>query len=145
MADFTSELAVSIDPDNDAYTDGDTIGGLLTFGTLISTGSILRHLTLTDQAGQGSAVDLWLFDAAPTTFADDAAFAPVYADLTKLVAKVAIASADYSTENSMKWVAKTGLDVTLVKPVLYGYLVANGSTPNYGADKLLNIRLFLEE
>jgi hypothetical protein len=145
MADFCEELAVSIDPGDDAYTDGDVVGGLLTFGTLITPGSILRHLMLTDQGNQGVALDLWLFDAAPTTIADDAAFAPAYADLQKLVAKVAIAGADYSTENSMKWVAKTGLEILLVRPTLYGYLVCNGSTPTYGAEKLLYIRLFLED
>ena len=145
MSDFTYEMAVTINPADGAYQDGDAVGGLLDFGAILTTGTILRSLALTDQGNQGSAVDLWLFDAAPATVADEATFAPSYADLKKLVAKVAIAGADYSTENSMKWVRKQDLNQPVPGSHLYGYLVTNGSTPTYGADKLIYIRLFLEE
>lgn len=145
MASIAYELTATATPDNDAYTDGDVVGGLLDFGTQAGTlsGGVLSSVVMTDDDNEGAALDLWLFDGEPSTIADDAAFAPTAADLKKLITKVAIASGDYATENSLKWVNKEDINVPVSSKHMWGYLVCNGSTPTYASGKTLYIRLLL--
>ena len=85
--------------DTDAYTANDVVGGLMTFA--ISTeqghrsGQIVSML-VTDDHDQKEPYTLYIFTGgAPTTIADDAAFAPAIADLKKIVATITVAAADF--------------------------------------------------
>lgn len=131
-----------------AYTASDVVGGLLTFSLPSASGSgALCQFRLTDAANQKEPYTLYLFDAAPSTIADDAAAALTIADLKKCIARVDIAAADYTTINSL---AIAIVDVveenaaifykTDGKGNLYGYLVA-GDTPDYAAATDLACRL----
>jgi hypothetical protein len=90
---------------------------------------------------------LYVFNAAPTTIADDAAFAPAIADLKKLVAKVEIAADDYTsisdgTANNA-YALKQDLNEVYKadgKGNLYAYLVAT-ATPTYAAATDLTVNL----
>lgn len=138
-------IATADPKDGEAYTDGDVVGGLLTFAIPGPTGyGVLNCIVVVDDDNEGADLDLFLFSSAPTTIADDAAFTPSAADLKKLIYKCAIASGDYATENSLQFVIKNNLDTVFETDGgsnLYGYLVCNGSTPTYAADKTLHIRL----
>lgn len=141
-------LAGTANPsDGGTYSDGDVIGGLITFEAIpgASGAAILNAIYLADDDGEGSALDLFLFNAAPTTIADDAAYAPVAADhASKLIYKCAIAAADYATENSLKFAIKEDINLVMHGDganKVYGYLVANGSAPSYAANKTLVVRL----
>jgi hypothetical protein len=138
---------VTADPkDAAAYTANDVVGGLLSFsiadGVKIN-GGVINSVYLVDDDNEGAALKLYLFSAAPTTIADDAAFAPTAADLKKMFAVVDIASGDYEEINSMKVVYKADVNQIIRvdnKQQVYGYLVC-GATPTYAANKTIFIRL----
>ena len=138
---YFGTAVTSFTPDTNAYTAGDVIGGLLTFrvGTESGGGAITR-LLITDDDSQGAAGSLYLFNAAPTTFADNAAFAPVDADLTKLETVIPIPS--FTTVNSRDWGESASILHVFQHGigVLYGYYVTSG-TPTYSASSTIQITL----
>lgn len=120
--------------DTDAYTAGDVVGGLLTFDVSSGMGGgLINRVRVVDEDNQSAAFNLYLFNAVPTTIADDAAFASAVtiADVQKLVCKVSIGS--YTTLNSIDYYHSAVLNYAFTSDAekLYGYLVANGSTPNF--------------
>lgn len=138
---ITSEVALTVTLD--AYTANDVVGGLITFEVgSAGGGGTVRWVRLVDDHNQSEPYVLYLFNAAPTVIANDAAFAPAVADLNKLVGRVVIAATDYSTINSNGWamVDELALDYTADGGALYGYLVAT-DTPDYNAATDLTIAL----
>ena len=135
-------FGVNITPDTSAYADGDVVGGLLRFDSERGSSAIVSVL-VHDDDNEGAVFDLYLFDEEPTTIADNAAFTPTIADLQKRIATIAVDT--YATVNSIKvatiHLAQTGTIVPFSGNNLYGYLITNGSTPTYAADKTINIRL----
>jgi hypothetical protein len=70
-----------------AYAAGDVVGGLLTFENAAreaGAGGLVVGITIVDDAGQDSEMELWLFNAQPDAIADNAPFAPTEADLHDL-------------------------------------------------------------
>ncbi len=128
-------------PDTNAYADGDVVGGLLTFEFESNSGLIITVM-VSDDDNEGAALDLFLFSQEPSTIADNAAYAPTFSDIQKLIRKISIASGDYATENSIKF-AQKDLSKALPYPSrkLWGYLVTNGSTPTFAASKTVQVRL----
>lgn len=137
----TSQLALTVG--TDAYTAGDVVGGLLEFDVVESGGGgVVGQIEIADDHDQKEPYKLYLFNAAPTTIADDAAFAPTIADLKKLIGIVEIAAADYSTINSNAWAQVRDINIwySAQTGTLYGYLVAD-ETPDYNAATDLTITL----
>jgi hypothetical protein len=136
------------DGNADAYSANDIVGGLLTFDLNSPSGcGILQNLKITDEDNEGAALDVYIFNAAPSTIADDAAGALVIADLDKLITKVEIAAADYEAVNSLKFVIKDegseGLNrayVTDSKGNLYAYIICT-ATPTYANAKAIKMTL----
>jgi len=137
---YSPELVVTAG----AYSDGDVVGGLLNLSDLAGAGGggLITQVLLTDDAAQTAVFQLWLFDGEPTGIADNAAFAPVIADLAKVVDVIDIAASDYETVNSNEYALKK-LDTPAVhgSGQLYGYLVLNGSTPTYAATSDLTLKV----
>lgn len=128
-----------------AYTDGDVVGGLLTFDIPTAMGGgKLNRVRLVDEDSQDEPYLLYLFNDTPTTIVDDAAFAPAIDDLRKLVAVVSISSA--TTVNSLDYWHSAVLNYAFTCPrgKLFGYLVANGGTPDYTNADALAIYLEVE-
>lgn len=72
------------------YTDGDVIGGLLSFSfDLSANGGIIEEFVAYDTENKllGN-FEVFFFNAAPTTVADNAAFALSDTDLVKLVGHI---------------------------------------------------------
>lgn len=123
----------------DAYTAGDVVGGLMTFG-IGDQGfdGLMRSVLVVDADSQGEPYTLYVFNAQPSTIADDAAYMPTAADMKKLVTTVAVGTADYTTTSSTVDFALIGghEDGAMDIPVhsdngnLYIYAVA-GDTPDY--------------
>jgi hypothetical protein len=70
-----------------AYTAGDVVGGLLEFANAAranGVGGLVVGVSIIDDAGQDSEMELWLFNAQPDAIADNAPFAPTEADLHDL-------------------------------------------------------------
>ena len=49
-------------------------------------------------AATGVALDVWFYNAMPTTVADNVAFSMVDAELSKVLGHIKVASTDYSSE-----------------------------------------------
>lgn len=130
-----------------AYTAGDVVGGLITIAAHdVGGGGVIRQVSITDAANQKEPYVLYVFDQSPTTsFLDDAAFAPVIADLKKLAGTVTIAALDYTTVNSLAYAVIKGVDIEFSVPggSLYAYLVAT-DTPDYAAAADLALRITME-
>lgn len=118
-----------------AYTAGDVVGGLLEFDISdASGGGIVNKIRLVDEDSQAEPYTLYIFNEAPTTIANDAAFAGsvTVADLRKLIAVVSIVAGDYVTLNGFDYVHKA-LSQPLIfngNGKLWAYLVAV-DTPDY--------------
>jgi hypothetical protein len=126
-----------------AYTANDVVGGLLVFDVVQSGGGgVVGQIEIADDHDVKAAFKLYLFNAAPTAIANDAAFAPAIADLKKLVGVVDIGTADYSTINSNAWAQVKDLNIwySATGGTLYGYLVCD-ATPDYNAATDLTITL----
>lgn len=135
------DVTVTTDTAGDAYTDGDVIGGMLTFNVPTANGSgIINRLIVVDVENVATGLDLFLYNGTPNTIADDAAFAPSAATLVNIVGKIAVATSDYWTENSLAVAEVNDINnsfQTDTKSNLYGYLVANGGNPDYNASNLV--------
>jgi len=136
-------VEVPITVTTDAYSAEDVVGGLLTSDAIpqISGGGYLAWVRLVDDATQAEPFDLYVFNAVPSTIANDAAWAPLEADWLKCIGQIDIPATAYNTTGSeadcafVKAVDVKTADVvwfdTLATGRLYFYLVANGSTPDY--------------
>ena len=121
------------------HVDGDVLGGRLSanFAQRGSWGGILDSIRVNDIAAVGNTIDVYVFDDAPTVFADDAVFAPVDADLRHLIYKTSIAAWTAMGAN-VSYAEDINIDVAFdLRNGLYFYIVLNDATPSaYGAGGL---------
>ena len=125
-----------------AYTASDVVGGLLTFNLDGNTGELsgtIRRIRLIDDANQKEAYKVYIYQTAPSTIANDAAFAPTVADLKKMIDIVDIEATDYTELNSNAIAIvggfgdnAMGIDFDSTDGNVYVYLVAV-DTPDYAA------------
>ncbi len=141
----TVVITPTITVDTAAYAAGDSIGGKLTLTNAMresgGTG-VLSGLTLIDRANQKPALEIFLFDSDPSaaTITDNAAFV-FGADDFKVIAKVVVAAADWTTINSKATAELANLN-RVVRAVgsrnLFAAVVATG-TPTFAASTNLQI------
>ena len=131
-------IDVELEVGTDAYTAVDVVGGLLTFAVDSPTGGgILNSVMLIDEDNLSEPYKLYLFDAAPSTIADDAAFEPTIADMRKLVAVITLSS--YTTINSIGYCYVGDINQVigqLASGNLYGYMVPDATPDHTNADAL---------
>jgi len=133
---------------NGAYSAGDAVGGLLTFANAARVsggGGVVKSVIIIDDAGQDVELELWLFDRTFTPITDNAAWAPLEADLENLVAVI-------STEDSAQgWLAAgtpSAIDIGVSKRFdldgtsLFGQLVTRG-TPTFAATDDVTVKVGL--
>ena len=91
LDNFISEAPVSaaFTPGTGSHAAGDSIGGAATFTGVGISGKMVMicaaRLTVSSNTVPTSAFRLWMFNATPTVYADDAVFGVLVADLTKYV------------------------------------------------------------
>lgn len=128
------------------YAANDVVGGLLTIPINITTrsGGVIRAAHLADDDNEQAGLKLYLYDALPSTIADQAAFAPTIADLQKQIGRVAIAAGDYVSVGGNAVAHKEAVDIEFTAPEgnVYGYLVCD-ATPTYTNAADLHLRLLL--
>ena len=137
----------------DAYTAGDVVGGLQTFAvsSVAPVHGYIRSLLITDDDSQAEQYTIYLYEEAPTTIANDAAFAPSVADLNKVIGTIVVATADWTAD-----VGSTGIDwamlgghedkemwIPFFGKNVYAYLVAT-DTPDYAAADDLVLTMTVE-
>jgi hypothetical protein len=129
-----------------AYSAGNAVGGLITIGAVptntnkdtpfedASLSVILQSALIADLDGQNKALNLSLFNAAPTTPVDKTAYAPTAADLKKLIGIVQFAAASYISINSQGVVQVANLGI-VIKPTagqIFGALYTGAAgTPTW--------------
>lgn len=118
---------------------GDVVGGLQTIDVAPqgqSVGGTLRRVCITDGDAQAATLTIYFFDSAPATIADNAAFTLTAADIAKIIGRISIASGDWVTIGSERWVEVKGSDVDIdfftSNGNLYAYVVCT-ATPTYSA------------
>jgi FtsP/CotA-like multicopper oxidase with cupredoxin domain len=134
-----------------AYADNDVVGGLLTWSLagLSSNGGLITGALLTDVDNQSEPYRLFLYDDLPTTILDDAAFTTTKADSNKLFNVWNFAALNYFTVNSIGHCfatensAQSNRSFAAPRGNIYGYLVANGSTPDQATLLALSLKLFI--
>jgi hypothetical protein len=118
-----------------AYTAGDVVGGIQTI-PISSTGGVIQSLGISDNADQKAAFDILIFDALPTSSADNAAFV-WHSDITKLVARISVATGDYLELVSKAFAQKSGLNLVVSPGTTSVYaVVVTSSTPTYAVGDL---------
>ena len=143
--------------DTAAYTAGDNVGGRLLIDGFGPHGTgVLKHVTVTDFDNQRAALTILFFESLPAaTFTNNAAFpALTAADLARVIGKVEVAAADYTTFNG-RAVATVPTSIVLwgVQPTpapdggtgsdkrsLY-YAVQTSGTPTYTTVGSLGVQL----
>jgi len=142
----TVVITPTITVDTAAYAAGDSIGGeiTLTDAMRVSGGTgVLSGITLIDRANQKPALEIFLFDSNPAaaTITDQAAFVFSTDDL-KVIAKIVVAAADWTTINSKATAELANLN-RVVKASgsanLYAAIVAGGA-PDFVASTDLQLR-----
>lgn len=137
---------VSVSP---AYSSGDAVGGLLTFtGSLnkVAFSGTLVSVLLTDTSKQNANIDVIIFNANPTgsTITDNAAINIVAADVGKIIARVPIAAANYTsfsaTSVPLVPAQVACLQLAAEGVILYAAMVTT-STQTYAATTAISLRL----
>jgi len=85
-----------------AYTANDVVGGTLSTDFLkqVKGGGDIYAVRLVDDDDEKAAFTLYVFNAAPSTIANDAAHAPTEADWLKFMGTIAIAASDYDANGA---------------------------------------------
>lgn len=135
----TKPVDMTLTTDGSAKDAGDVVGGLITIPVSAHgqfTSGVLRKICITDGDAQAAALTIYFFDSAPTAIVDDAAFTLDAANIAKIIDDVSIATGDWKTIGSAKWVNKKGSDVDVdfacADGNLYAYVVCT-ATPTYSA------------
>ena len=129
-----------------AYSEGDAVGGLLTFpnaGRASGEGSVLTDVLIIDDAGQDAELELWLFNATFTAIADNAAWAPTEADLEKCIAVISTTGGTWraaGTPSVINIECTRRIDITGTS--LFGQLVTRG-TPTFAAVDDVTVKIKL--
>lgn len=130
--------------DTNIYTKDDVVGGLLTFNvTSPSNVGVINKLVIADDDNEKAAGSLFLFNAAPTSIANNATGNLAIADLKKIVSVIAVVADDYKTVNGNAYAVIDDInDVYKAdgKGNLYGYFICSG-TPTYTAATDLTLTL----
>lgn len=135
------------------YTTGQVIGDVSTISNAVlddKSCSELRSVVVLDAANQKQPIDLVFFNEAPASSigADGAAYALADSDLSKIIGRVTIGSADYvssSTNNAEATVRNIGLMLQSIraKHDIYVAFIARGSI-TLGAASDLSFKFALE-
>lgn len=156
----TIPITTSATPD---YSVGDNIGTTFTITpqTVLGQGIKLQTLVVTDQANQAPGISIIFFGSKPTgTYTDNAALDLSAADLTKIIGRIKVSSADYETTDSYAMACISGLSMILGPALsdtgggasvaqlpdrtIYGAIVAD-TTYNAGATNDIYIQIGYEE
>lgn len=124
-----------------AYSINDAIGGLQSI-VVPRYSNILRDLIIIDANDTKAAMDVYLFNAAPTTILDNITITTWDEDdYAEMVDRISVAAGDYKTVGSVAHAIKRSVNASIASnsTTLYVYAVATG-TPTYGAVDDLTFR-----
>ncbi len=129
------------------YVANDCVGGKITLSSAmrVSAGSgVLQNVTIVDLAGQGVTLNFWLFNADPSagTYTDHAALTLNSTDLAKCICAFQVASTEYISASSKKFVSKNlGYAVAAVGSADLYLVMQTTGTPDWVASTDLKVSL----
>lgn len=127
------------------YTSGDQLGTELSFASIVRTarGAVVQSAVLSDKAKVMGACDLYLFSAATTPAADNAANAWSDADMLNCIGVIHFTDIIVSANNYL--IQATNMVPLVVKPgsgtTIYGDLVTRSANVFFGAATDLQVTL----
>ena len=136
--DILTPVVKNITPDTSAYQSGDVVGGLLTLAMPTTRGFITGLHIAVGEASKALAGTMYIYNATPSTFADNEVWLPVHADNQKQIGEMLMPTA--LSQNSFNvYSLKFGGGSTLglieyATSTLYAYYVTT-SAPTFGASK----------
>lgn len=146
---ITKVVDIEMAVDTSAYADGDVIQGLksITDAVIAKNGSgIIQSVEIVDADGSGATIDVHFFTDSITVAADNAAWAPTFADLQKMVPGGPVSISSYNTYNSLDTGSVKDLAIPYqvgdTEETLYMLLIARGSK-TWSAAGNLHVRLGL--
>lgn len=140
-------IDTTITPSDAAYTANDVVGGLLTLTMPRDCGDIVGVIVSVGEASITLAGTIYFYSASPTSFADNAAFAPVHTDNEKLIGYYTLPTALTLNTRSVYVAMAAGsnafAEIPFSNGVVYAYYVTS-DTPNFtGAAQDVNLRVLV--
>ena len=128
-----------------AYTAGDALGGLLTFGGAAAVAAgrgTITKVVIVDDDNELQPIDLVLFNQTFTPTADNDPFAPSEADLENCIGHISIAATDYASfsANAVATKRNVGFDYTVNGTSLFGQMVIR-DVGGYAATDDLTVKI----
>jgi hypothetical protein len=146
--DNFTPIAATFTPDTGAYGSGDVVGSLLSVTFPNGVPFILGGITVSvGEASKALAGTIYLYDSAPTTIADNAAWATglTAADNAKQIASILLPTALSSNSRNIYEIKYGGGStmplIGIQVGTLYFYYVTT-STPTFSAAQTVTIRFF---
>lgn len=123
-----------------AYAANDVVGGLIKLdldGVPDGASGYLHSIVVSDKNNIKTALKVHFFTSAPASIADNAAFAPTYAEIKKRFAVIAVGAADFTSISTYAQAIKDGLRNSFVTDSatadsLWVYVTCDG-TPTFSA------------
>lgn len=134
---------VSFTPHASAYSSGHVVGGLHTLNMPTTRGYIIGVTVSIGEASIAVPGTIYIYSAAPTTFADRTTWQPVHADNILMLGSMLLPTAiPINTRNVYKLKYGGGSTLELIEfasNTLYAYYVTTG-TPDFAASQNINMR-----
>jgi len=123
-----------------AYANGDVIGGRIAVPVrAFHTSGFINKIVIDDADGEGVAIDVHIYNDAPTVIADNAAFSlATVADRILHAGALAVATGDYATYGSEKhanvmYTSGDEVQFDTDTGYIYVYLALNGAGVTFTA------------
>lgn len=146
--DNYTPVTVTFTPDTNAYGSGDVVGSLLSATFTGGVPFLLGGITVSvGEASKALAGTIYLYDSAPTTIADNAAWASglTAADNAKQIGSILLPTAISSNSRNIYEIKYGGGStmplIGIQVATLYFYYVTT-STPTFSASQTVTIRFF---
>lgn len=139
-------ITVSITPDTNAYSSGDVVGGLQTVQFNCSSFLLAGVTVSVGEASKALAGTIYLYDSAPATIADNAAWAvSLAADNAKQIGSLLLPTAIASNSRNIYELKLGGGSTMPLIPIwtdkLWFFYVTT-STPTFSAAQTVTMRFF---
>lgn len=140
-----SPVDIDFTPSATAYSSGDVVGGLHTLNMPTTRGLIVGVTVSIGEASIAVPGTIYIYNGTPTTFADNAAWAPVHADNILEIGSILLPTAvTKNTRNTykIKYGGSTTAPLELIEfdsNTLYAYYVTSG-TPDFAASQTVRMR-----
>lgn len=135
--------------DTSAYTAGDAVDGLKTLTEALrgaDQAGVIEQVVVADQDGQEAALDIFIFDSEVTGGTDNAAYAPLEAELKACLGVISVTAADYAaTGNGSVATVNPSFSLQLESSQSLFFQVVTRGTPTYAGTDNLQVKFVINQ